>query len=339
MLQTFSGPSLSKYLEKTKVSASSKRPRAYATGGYDIIGDVHGYAEELILLLKQLGYEEINGVYIHNRRKAVFVGDFTCRGPETRRAISIVRNMVENETAYAVIGNHELNMIGHFTKNKEGKNFKLATGSNKKIMDRIKEEYLYEKDQLRDDLKWIRRLPFFLDFGKFRVSHAYWSKANREIIEGHMTKNKLSKKLLQMIFDNDTSFAEAVRQTTRGIEINLPHDLIIKDDRNIRRTNFRIRWWQDPKGKTFKEISYGNKFTLPDYTAPPEILFPFEVYAPKAPPVFVGHFCMGTSGMIPSHNVCCVDNCIANGGQLAAYRWNENEELKITRFVFQGRKG
>jgi hypothetical protein len=329
---------LSKFLEITKASVSSKEEPASVKEGYDIIGDVHGYADELIILLKQLGYKEANGVYIHNHRKAVFVGDFTCRGPETRRAISIVRKMVENQTGYAVIGNHELNVIGHFTKNIEGKTFKPATGSNKKIMDRIRDEYIYEKDELKDDLKWIRSLPFFLDFGTFRVAHAYWSEANREIIEGHITKNKLTKKLLQMIFDHDTPFSEAVRQTTRGIEINLPPDLIIKDDRNIRRTNFRIRWWQDPKGKTFKEISYGNKFTLPTYTVPPEILFPFEVYSEKAPPVFVGHYCMSPDRMIPTHNVCCVDNCAANGGQLAAYRWQNGEELKITGFVFQGKK-
>lgn len=307
--------------------------------GYDIIGDVHGYAGELTKLLKQLGYKEINGVYIHDKRKAVFVGDFTCRGPETRRTIAIIRKMVENQTGYAVIGNHELNVIGHFTKNDEGKTFKPATGSNKKIMDLIKQEYLYEKDLLKNDLKWIRRLPFFLDFGAFKVTHAYWSNQNKRIIDEKLQDKKLTKKLLQKIFDHNSPFAEAVRQTTRGIEINLPHDLIIKDDRNIRRTNFRIRWWQDPTRKTFKEISYGNKFTLPSYTVPPEILFPFEVYPKKEVPVFVGHYCMSSDRMIPSDNVCCVDNCVANSGLLASYRWQNGEPLKITNFVFQEKKG
>ncbi len=328
---------ISKLIGKTQESLNTHGSIA-SPEGYDIIGDIHGYAGELVFLLKQLGYREINGVYVHDRRKAVFVGDFTCRGPETRRTISIVRKMVENQTGYAVIGNHELNAIGHFTKNREGTAFKSATGSNKKMMDRIKEEYLYEKNQLKDDLKWIRTLPFFLDFGKFRITHAYWSQTNKDIIEKHLTKKKLTKKLIQLIFDYDSPFAEAVRQTTRGVEINLPHDIIIKDDRNIRRTNFRIRWWQDPKGKTFKEISYGNKFTLPNYTVPPEILSPFEVYPSSAPPVFFGHYCMGTDQMIPAHNVCCVDNCVANAGQLAAYRWSENQELKITGFVYQHKK-
>ncbi|MGA1076197.1 MAG: serine/threonine protein phosphatase, partial [Ilumatobacteraceae bacterium] len=34
-----------------------------AEPGYDIIGDVHGYADRLEALLHQLGYRVTNGVY------------------------------------------------------------------------------------------------------------------------------------------------------------------------------------------------------------------------------------------------------------------------------------
>jgi hypothetical protein len=329
---------LTKIIGKTKIPLVQRAAESESTY-YDIIGDIHGNAEELIVLLKQMDYREIKGVYRHDDRKAVFVGDFTCRGPESRRAISIVRKMVENKTGYAILGNHELNVIGHFTKNKEGRPFKQATGSNKKLMDRLKAEYIYEKDQLKNDLKWMRTLPFFLDFENIRVTHAYWSPSNRELIEKSITKGKLTKSLLSLIFSPGNPFFEAVRKTTRGIEINLPHDLIIKDARNIRRSNFRIHWWDDPRGKTFKQMSYGNKFMLPNYTVPPEILFPFEVYPAKAPPVFVGHYCMSVDRMIPAPNVCCVDNCVANGGQLAAYRWYGEAMLKPTNFVFQKKMG
>jgi hypothetical protein len=33
--------------------------------GYDIIGDIHGCADTLELLLAKLGYMQINGVYSH----------------------------------------------------------------------------------------------------------------------------------------------------------------------------------------------------------------------------------------------------------------------------------
>ncbi|PWE00171.1 metallophosphoesterase [Marinilabilia rubra] len=326
---------LSKIIDKTlNPGASASRPaKRY---DYDIIGDVHGYANELEILLKQMDYREINGVYLHDDRKAVFVGDFTCRGPETRRAINIVRNMVEHETGYAILGNHELNAIANFTKSKEWKKpFKQATGSSKKVMDRIREEYIYDKAQLKTDIKWLRQLPFSLDFGKFRVVHAYWSDEHLNLLKESRKRGKLTKRVLSKMFAPDTKLAMAMRQTTRGIELNLPHDLLIKDHRNIRRTNFRMKWWDSPKEKTFEQVSYGNKFTLPHYTIPREVLPVFDVYPTKAPVVFMGHYCVEQKNMIPAANVCCVDNCAANGGYLAAYRWNGELPLKLTNFVFQ----
>lgn len=325
-------------MDKTKQhgTALKRTARRYH---YDIIGDVHGHANELVSLLKQMDYREINGVYLHDERKAVFVGDFTCRGPETRRTIDIVRKMVENETGYAILGNHEMNAIAHFTKNREGKPFKTATGSNKKVMDRIKAEYIYEKEQLKTDIKWLRQLPFSLDFGSFRVVHAYWSDDHLNLLRENMPKGKLTKKVLTRMHTPDTRLAKAMRQTTRGIELNLPHDLVVKDHRNIRRTNYRIKWWTSPQNKTFEQVSYGNKFSLPQYTIPKELLPVFDVYPEKAPVVFVGHYCVDQKQMIPAPNICCVDNCLANGGQLAAYRWNGELPLKSTNFVFQRKMG
>jgi len=49
---------------------------------YDIIGDIHGYADELTELLERLGYDRRRGHYSHPDRKAVFVGDFIDRGPQ-----------------------------------------------------------------------------------------------------------------------------------------------------------------------------------------------------------------------------------------------------------------
>ena len=316
---------------------TNSQPQEYNNLRYDIIGDVHGYAGELKALLKKMGYKQENGVWQHPERVAIFTGDFTCRGPSTRESIQIVRNMVDHQKAIAILGNHELNVIGHFTNNKEGTPFKEATGSNKKIMDNIREEYKYEKKALKDDIKWLRRLPFYFDAGKIRVVHACWSDRNLKIIRENRTKEKLTKKLLSQIFQPHPSLAIAVRQTTRGIDVNLPHDLVIRDSKNIRRTNFRIKWWESPQGKTFRDLSYGNKFLLPPYSIPPKVIPPFEVYPPDAPTVFVGHYCVEERQMIPAPNVCCLDNCVANSGRLTAYRWNGEESIKKENFIFSGK--
>lgn len=326
-----------KNINKAKISIGVKLYRKQETF-YDIIGDVHGYAYELQLLLKQMDYENINGVWFHPKRKAIFVGDFTCRGPQTRETINIVKQMVEYGSGMAILGNHEMNVIGHFTKNYDNTPFKPATGSNKKLMDKIKAEYMYEKDKLKADVKWLRRLPFALDLGPVRIVHAYWNNSHIELIKNTLTKGKLTKKILYKVFSPETAISKAIRQTTRGIEINMPHDLIIKDQKNIRRTGFRVRWWEEPYGKTFRQLGYGNKFILPDYTVPPEIIENFEIYPSDAPPVFVGHYCVPSTQMMAASNVCCVDNCLANEGQLAAYRWNGENHIKMTNFVFQGKK-
>jgi uncharacterized protein YecE (DUF72 family) len=49
---------------------------------YDIIGDVHGHATELVALLRRLGYAERQGAWRHPDRTAVFVGDLIDYGDE-----------------------------------------------------------------------------------------------------------------------------------------------------------------------------------------------------------------------------------------------------------------
>jgi len=43
---------------------------------FDFIGDIHGHADELVALLKKLGYRMSGGIYHHTERKAFFAGDF-----------------------------------------------------------------------------------------------------------------------------------------------------------------------------------------------------------------------------------------------------------------------
>ncbi len=61
---------------------------------FDFIGDIHGHADELVALLKKLGYRMSGGIYHHTERKAFFAGDFIDRGPKIREALRIVRSMV-----------------------------------------------------------------------------------------------------------------------------------------------------------------------------------------------------------------------------------------------------
>lgn len=254
---------------------------------YDIIGDIHGYNAELNSLLSLMGYTIENGTWKHSERKAVFVGDFVSRGPDTRAVMKTVRSMVDNGSGYAVLGNHELNVIGYFSLDKRGQPYYQPPPSNKIQMERIRAQFADSEGELDDYVNWLKELPFYLNFGPIRVVHAYWSEKHIQLINQTLTRGRLTKKLIKEIVKGKSEFAHAVRQTTRGIELNLPKDLIIKDAKNIRRTNFRILWWESPHGQTFRHLSYGNRFVLPDYTVPEQILFPFEVYGPDQPLCFL----------------------------------------------------
>ena len=78
---------------------------------YDLIGDIHGYADELTNLLEQLGYEFTGGSYRHPSRKVIFLGDFIDRGPKIRQVLEIVRPMVEGGHALSVLGTHHARVI------------------------------------------------------------------------------------------------------------------------------------------------------------------------------------------------------------------------------------
>lgn len=82
-------------------------------GPFDVIGDVHGCADELRELLDSLGYEvEGSGLDATIRphsagRTVVFLGDVVDRGPRVADALALAMNSVRDGTALFVQGNHE----------------------------------------------------------------------------------------------------------------------------------------------------------------------------------------------------------------------------------------
>jgi nucleotide-binding universal stress UspA family protein len=73
---------------------------------YDIIGDVHGHADQLEGLLRQLGYRQRGDAYGQPDRKAIFVGDLIDRGPGQLATLKLVRAMVERGSARVVMGKY-----------------------------------------------------------------------------------------------------------------------------------------------------------------------------------------------------------------------------------------
>lgn len=135
----------------------------------DVIGDVHGCYEELILLLQKLGYEQNNGLYRHpEERKLVFLGDLCDRGPKSLSVLELVKKLVDTELALHCPGNHDDKLMRWC----QGRNVQVKHGLETTVGE------IEETEDSEETKKWIeaylRSLPlyFVFDQGELIVVHA-----------------------------------------------------------------------------------------------------------------------------------------------------------------------
>ncbi|WP_423127495.1 metallophosphoesterase [Gaoshiqia sp. Z1-71] len=300
---------------------------------YDIIGDVHGQADQLKVLLSQMGYNSSGQVYSHPERKAVFVGDFINRGFQIRETIRMIRAMAENGHAYVILGNHEINAIYYSLLDKQGKRLSKRWSRLRLDLNPTLSEFASNMDEWNSHIKWMRTLPMFLEFEKIRVVHACWQDENIRLLKEQLTEPKLKKSFLRSIGKNNSEVARAFWETCKGIDFQLPKDLLVFDRDGRPHRSFRSKWWIDPWGKTFRELSFESRFDLPFYTIPEEIIISRKPYPKKDPIVFFGHYCMKNGSNIIEPNICCLDSCVSRKGKLTAYRWNGEKRLNPGNLV------
>lgn len=138
-------------------------------GPFDIIGDVHGCYAELCELLRKLGYGVLENDYIARPlqgRKAVFLGDLCDRGPENVAVLRLVMNMVKNDFALCVPGNHDDKLSRYL----EGRKVQVAHGLELTLAELEREDKAF-KNQVKDFLR-KRVSHYLLDNGKLIVCHA-----------------------------------------------------------------------------------------------------------------------------------------------------------------------
>ncbi|HKJ41974.1 MAG TPA: metallophosphoesterase, partial [Sunxiuqinia sp.] len=215
---------------------------------YDLIGDVHGEAQMLKDLLKSMGYKNKNGAFVHESRKAVFVGDFINRGTQIRETILIIRKMVEAGNALAILGNHELNAMVYELKDQAGKPFMKRLLKYRMPLNQTFEEFAHIPREYKSHIKWMRTLPMFLELDGIRVVHACWQDENIEMIRQNIQGPKLKKSLLKKIGKNGSDLSRAFWRTCKGIDFKLPKDLLVYDEKGQAHKRFRTKWWLNPEG-------------------------------------------------------------------------------------------
>jgi protein phosphatase len=139
-------------------------------GPFDIIGDVHGCYDELVELLRTLGYEmrdADNRDWTHPEgRKAIFVGDLVDRGPKIPAVCRLVVKMVLAGNAFCVPGNHDMKLMRKL----RGRDVQIKHGLAESLSQLEKEppKFLDELAEFIDSLV----SHYVFDGGRLVVAHA-----------------------------------------------------------------------------------------------------------------------------------------------------------------------
>lgn len=310
--------------------------------GFDIIGDIHGYADALILLLDRLGYEQRNGCWAHPERRAIFVGDLIDRGPKQRETCEIVRAMVEGDSADLCIGNHELNAVAYSTLGANGEYLRKHTPKNIDQHASFIKEYPHNSQAHEDVITWFKSLPLWLELETFdgaraHVIHACWDQESILKLSPYLKEGErgyiLGEDFNHELFISNTEAFTLVERLLKGPEMRMPNDGYFVDKGGQKRRDCRIAWWKT--GNTWEEVgvfgvSQDQIFGLElSDTLPRATEFTYQ----GEHPVFFGHYWMKQEYGLPSAKTACTDWSIAKKGHLAAYRWDGEQVLSMDKFA------
>ena len=292
------------------------------TDRYDIIGDIHGHADELEALLAKLGYKEIAGAFRHSAvRRVVFLGDYIDRGPKIERVLEIVRSMVEAGSAFGILGNHEVNALRYHAAGSDGAPLRPHTLKNcaqhRATLEQIAGPF---PDRWQVWLGWFAQLPLWLDFGRFRVVHASWDTAAMEVLRD---AGPLVGATLERFSVKGTSDYEAISRLINGLEAKLLNGTTVPVNGSPRK-EVRVRWWDNQPATTARDAVYPSDWSMP---ATPIDHPRLDGYGTDAPPVFFGHYAAPISESIVAPNAACLDFGIGKNGHIGAFRWDGENRL------------
>jgi hypothetical protein len=293
----------------------------------DLIGDIHGHADKLEELLLKLGYARKNDAYSHPERKVLFVGDYIDRGPKIRETLQIVKAMVDCGNAIALMGNHEYNALCFHFKATGGDH--LRKHSIKNIIQHYEtlKQFQNRQTEYENYLEWFKTLPLYHETDGFKAVHACWDNNTIGFLRKSLVNDRLNDELICQSVKKGTALNEAIDQTLKGKEMNMPDGLDFIDKDGTKRTKIRIKWWEDPAAMTYRGISVEPIDCLPEQPVELSGLKSLDFYDKNDKKVFFGHYWLKGEPSFYKENICCLDYSIANRGKLVAYRLNKETIL------------
>ncbi|WNW14140.1 metallophosphoesterase [Pseudomonas sp. DTU_2021_1001937_2_SI_NGA_ILE_001] len=306
---------------------------------FDLIGDVHGCAQTLELLLERLGYRREGGVWRHPRRMALFLGDIVDRGPRIREALHIVRDMVQAGQALCIMGNHEFNALGWVTPAapESGQRFvREHTPRHEKLIGETLAQFERYPDEWRAFLDWFYELPLFIDAGRFRAVHACWDPNLIEPLRGLHGSGLIDQHFIQASAVPGSFASNVFNRLLRGTDMRLPHGMTFTGGDGLTREFFRTKFWEDDPQ------TYGDVVFQPDALPEGVAKTPLSTsdknallrYGSEEPLLFVGHYWRSGTPAPIRPNLACLDYSAVLYGKLVAYRLDQETVLDPGKFVW-----
>ncbi|HXI49725.1 MAG TPA: metallophosphoesterase [Steroidobacteraceae bacterium] len=301
----------------------------------DVIGDVHGQYDKLVELLQHLGYRDIEGVWRHPDRTAVFVGDLIDRGPKQLATIELVRGMADAGSARCVMGNHEFNAIAWVTPDPEhpGKFLRDHHKPGNRQQHQAFLDVVEGTHRQREITDWFRSLPLWLDFPGLRIVHACWDQPSIDLLQKAMgSGSKLTDEMILLGCRKGHAIYEAIEIVCKGREVDLPAGISFQDKEGKVRHEVRVRWWQEDLS-TYRKAMIGppeEMEKIPDAPMPAEwVAHPYS-----GRPVLFGHYWFTGTPQVISPRFACLDYSAARDGPLVAYRWDGEAELSSEKLTW-----
>ena len=290
---------------------------------YDIIGDIHGNNEKLVILLQKLGYHQIQTTFFHPHRKIIFLGDFIDKGKHSRKVLALVRSMVERGHAYAVVGNHEWFLIGYFTKNKQGQYLRTHTEEHQQQLAPTLDNFSGDKPALLNYIDWLKTLPLFLSLEGIRVVHAYWHAPSVDFLRKRYG-NACSIEDLIPYLESASAELNAINELVEGIKLPEPSGS----------GNFKAKWWNLAHSDRYQDLAIrpGSEFSQ----AKVAITVNVEeyIYPKEAPLLFFGHYNLPGKPVSIGRNCCCLDYSLPEQTIIPAYRWEGETEIDSDHIIY-----
>ena len=313
----------------------------------DFIGDLHGRYTKLCRLMDRLGYRPDGDSFIPPAgHRAVFLGDLIDPKPGfeelggVRAILHAVKTMADRGDALVILGNHELNALAFHTEDGTGGHLRPHTEHNlRHHIGTLGDFPDHERESCEWRsvwLPWFKSLPLWLDLGDVRAIHACWCDTDVARVTGRSLHEPDFLEATARGYKTGDEDGLAIERLLKGIEAPLPAGESFKDHTGTERTDFRVRWWENPEpGITCHDLVFPAASDFTTAPATEEALATIPGYPVDAPPLFIGHyFKPADAPLIPeAPNLACLDHSAAKDGPLVAYRWRGEATLRPEHYI------